>query len=59
MGSLVFSRNKTDHPDIAEIMLKVELSTTTLPTIMYETMFNLYRILHIPECVKQNYITVE
>jgi hypothetical protein len=33
-GTPVSSTNKTDHHDIAEILLKVALSTINQPTIM-------------------------
>ena len=34
LGTPVSSTNKTDHPDITDILLKVALDTITLPLVL-------------------------
>ena len=42
-GIPVFSTNKTEHHDIAEILLKVTLNTITLIPIQHDILYNCYK----------------
>jgi hypothetical protein len=59
-STLVSSTNKTDHHDIAEILLKVALNTITLTLIFYKVIFSLLKVLHYKRetTVSGKYMTI-